>query len=68
MFFRKYLWCPGETYLLAGDEVVVTKSGKKTYGVDRFFSSISGKSVSGLSFFALSLVSAEKYIALDRDF
>ncbi|ESQ15776.1 MAG: hypothetical protein N838_07710 [Thiohalocapsa sp. PB-PSB1] len=23
--------------LLAGDEVVVTKSGKKTHGLDRFF-------------------------------
>ena len=60
VFFREYLWCPGETYLLAGDEVVVTKSGKKTSGLDRFFSSLSGKSVSGLSFFALSLVSIEQ--------
>lgn len=28
-FFRVHLWCQRETYLLAGDEVVVTKSGKK---------------------------------------
>ena len=41
-------------------EVVVTKSGKKTYGVERFFSSLSGKSVSGLSFFALSKVSVQQ--------
>jgi len=60
VFFRKYLWCPEETYLLAGDEVVVSKSGKKTHGLERFFSSISGKSIPGLSFFALSLVSIEQ--------
>ena len=60
VFFRKYLWCRDETYLLAGDEVVVSKSGKKTHGLERFFSSISGKSIPGLSFFALSLVSVEQ--------
>ncbi|NEP39709.1 MAG: transposase, partial [Okeania sp. SIO2H7] len=60
VFFRKYLWCPDETYLLAGDEVVVSKSGKKTHGLEHFFSSISGKSIPGLSFFALSLVSVEQ--------
>ena len=47
-------------YLLAGDEVVVTKTGKKTYGIDRFFSSLYGKSLSGLSFFALSLISVQQ--------
>lgn len=47
-------------YLLAGDEVVVSKSGKKTYGLDRFFSSLVNKPISGLSFFALSLVGVEE--------
>jgi putative transposase len=46
-----------ELYLLAGDECVVTKSGKKAYGLDRFFASLYGKPVPGLSFFALSLIS-----------
>lgn len=40
-----------------GDESVVTKAGTKTYGVDRFFSSIFGKLVPGVSLFGLSLVS-----------
>jgi putative transposase len=43
-----------------GDEVVVSKSGKQTYGLDRFFSSLVSKPISGLSFFVLSLVSVEK--------
>ncbi len=48
------------TYLLVGDETTVTKAGKKTHGVDRFFSSIYGKAVPGLSFLGVSLVSVEE--------
>ena len=59
-FSALLLWREKDIYLLAGDEVVVTKAGKKTYGIDRFFSSLYGKSVSGLSFFALSLISVKE--------
>jgi putative transposase len=38
----------------------VSKSDKKTYGLDRFFSSLLNKPISGLSFFALSLVSVQQ--------
>lgn len=47
----------GGQFLLVGDETVVTKAGKATYGLDRFFSSIYQKSVPGLAFFGVSLVS-----------
>jgi len=60
LFFRHQLFNPDAVYLLAGDESVVTKSGKKTYGLDRFFSGLYGKPVPGLSFFALSLVSVSE--------
>ena len=60
LFFRKYLFRANEVYLLAGDEVVVSKAGKKTYGLDRFFSSLVSKPILGLSFFTLSLVSVEQ--------
>ena len=56
-FFYQHLFQVEDTYLLVGDESVVTKSGKETYGLDRFFSSIQGKPVKGLSFLTLSLVS-----------
>ena len=59
LFFRQQLRQPGDVYLLAGDEVVVTKAGKHTVGLDRFFSSLYGKPVPGLSFFTLSLVSIQ---------
>jgi len=39
-------------YLLAGDESVVTKSGKAIFGLDRFFASLAGKPIPDLAFFA----------------
>ena len=60
IFFRQHCWRRHDTYLLVGDEVVVTKSGKHTYGLGRFFSSLYQQPVPGLAFFGLSLVSMEQ--------
>ena len=60
VFFRQHLHCPADVYFVAGDEVIVTKAGKHTHGLDRFFSSLYGKPVPGLAFFALSLVSVQR--------
>src|SRR5712691_4785142 len=60
VFFRQYVHCPDDVYLAAGDEVVVTKAGKNTHGLDRFFASLYGKPVPGLAFFTVSLVSVQK--------
>jgi hypothetical protein len=59
VFFRQHVYRPADVYLLAGDEVVATKAGKHTHGLDRFFSSLYGKPVPGLAFFTLSLVSTQ---------
>jgi len=59
VFFRHYVHCPGDVYLVAGDEVIVTKAGTCTHGLDRFFASLYGKPVPGLAFFTLSLVSVQ---------
>jgi putative transposase len=59
-FIRHHLLERQDTILIGGDESVVTKSGQKTYGLDRFFSSLYGKPVPGLSFFSLSLISVNK--------
>ena len=56
LFFQTHCFSSQESYAIAGDEVVVTKSGKKTHGVNWFFSSLSNRPVKGLAFFALSLV------------
>ena len=60
IFMRHHLLDPTDTLLIGGDESVVTKSGQQTYGLDRFFSSLYGKPVPGLSFFSLSLISVKK--------
>lgn len=59
VFFRHQVYRSEDVYLLVGDEVVVTKAGKNTHGLDRFFASLYGKPVPGLAFFTLSLVSVE---------
>ena len=47
------------TWILIGDEVVVTKSGKQTHGLGRFFSSIQNQAVPGLCFINISLLHVE---------
>lgn len=60
LFFRRHCFAPGDVYVLAGDEVVVTKAGKHTHGLHRFFASLYGKPVPGVAFFALSLISTRE--------
>src|SRR5215470_11057842 len=60
VFFRHHVYCPADVYCVAGDEVIVTKAGKHTHGLDRFFASLYGKPVPGLAFFTLSLVSVQQ--------
>ena len=47
------------TWVLIADEVVVTKSGKETHGLARFFSSIQNQAVPGLCFINISLLHVE---------
>jgi putative transposase len=60
LFFRTHLFRNNDVYLLGGDETVVTKAGKHTYGLDRFFASLYGKAVPGVAFFCLSLISIKE--------
>jgi putative transposase len=63
LFVRQHVLRPDDVYILAGDEVVVTKVGKHTHGLDRFFSGLLHKPVVGLAFFTLSLVSTREHRA-----
>jgi putative transposase len=60
LLIRHHLLDAEEVVLMSGDHVVVTKAGKKTYGLDRFFSSLAGKAVPGLCFLSLSLLSVKR--------
>lgn len=60
MFFHQHLFKPKDSYILAGDESVITKSGKHTYGLDQFFSGLLGKPVKSIAIFALSLINVQE--------
>jgi putative transposase len=60
LFFRKRFLKPEDEYIVAGDEVVVSKAGKKTHGLDRFFSGIQQQVIPSLSFFTFSLVNVRE--------
>ena len=69
-FFRVHLFDQTDVYLLAGDETVVTKAGKHTHGLDRFFAGLYGTTLPGLAFFTFSLISTKQHrsfpIALEQ--
>lgn len=46
--------------IAAGDATTVTKSGKETFGLGKFFSSIYSRPVPGIAFQCLSLLNVEK--------
>src|SRR5580704_17895100 len=60
LFFQHFLSAPDTVYLLAGDESVVSKSGKHTYGIGWFFSSILNTVIPGLAFFSIALIDVTK--------
>lgn len=60
LLFRKRLLKPENEYIIAGDEVVVSKAGKKTHGLDRYFSGIQQQVIPAVSFFTFALVDVEE--------
>jgi putative transposase len=60
LLIRQHVLDTDDVVLMSGDHVVVTKSGKMTYGLDRFFASLYGKAVPGLCFLSLSLLSVKR--------
>jgi putative transposase len=59
VFFRQHLHRPDDSYILAGDEVVVSKAGDCTHGLDRFFAGLQSRVIPGLAFFTLALISTQ---------
>jgi putative transposase len=59
-FFLNFVWDRHGTYLLAGDETVVSKSGKHTFGLDRFFSSLAERAIPAVACFSMALIPVGK--------
>lgn len=57
---KTHLVQPEGLYLLACDEVVVSKAGKKTHGVGRFYSGLAQRVIPSVSFLAVSLIDVEQ--------
>lgn len=57
---RVHLLNPHGQYVLAGDEVVVSKAGERTHGLGRFYSSLAQRPIPALSFLALALVDVQQ--------
>ena len=55
---RHWLDPEGE-YVLAGDEVVISKAGKATHGRGRFYSSLAQRPINSVSFLAVSLIDVQ---------
>jgi putative transposase len=60
LLIRHHVLDTDDVVVMSGDHVVVTKAGKMTSGLDRFFSSLYGKTVPGLCFLSLSLLSVKR--------
>src|SRR5580704_8913585 len=60
LFFQHFHFRPGTVCLLAGDESIVSKSGKHTYGIGWFFSSILNTVIPGLAFFSIAIIDVAK--------
>ena len=61
LFFKQHhLFNIKSEYLLAGDESVITKSGKLTFGLDRFYAGLLQKVVKSIAIFSLSIISVEE--------
>jgi hypothetical protein len=60
ILINKFISFSGLVVLLASDETVASKAGKKTFGIDYFFSSIIQKPIKSLCFSGLSIIIPDK--------
>jgi putative transposase len=60
LLIRHHVLDAEDVVLMSGDHVVVTQSGKTTSGLERFFSSLYGKTVPGRCVLSLSLLSVKR--------
>ena len=58
-FIKTHLLRKKSIYLLGGDEVVIRKDGKHSYGLDRFYSSLENRVRKSLAFLNISLIGVE---------
>ncbi len=60
LLLKAFVFQEGQHFIAAIDEVVEGKSGKESFGLSRFYSSIAGKPIAGVCFFGFSLIEVNK--------
>jgi len=60
VLYRERFLKPADEYIGAGDETVISKAGKKTYGLDRFFAGLQQQVIPAISFFVFSLINVNE--------
>ncbi len=58
-FIKTHLIRKKSVHLLGGDEVVISKDGKHSYGLDRFYSSLENRVRKSLAFLNISLIGVD---------
>ena len=54
-FYQSHHYDPATPNILIADETVVSKSGKITHGLDRFYSSMASKPIPGVAIFTIAM-------------
>lgn len=60
LLLKAFVFQEGQHFIAAIDEVVEGKSGKESFGLSRFYSSVAGKPIAGVCFFGFSLIEVKK--------
>jgi len=60
MLLKSFVFRQDKHFIAAIDEVVEGKSGKLSFGLSRFYSSVAQKPIAGICFFGLSLIDVNK--------
>lgn len=58
-FFKKFLFASDGVYIMAVDETVEGKSGRHSFGLSRFYSSIEQQATPAICFFAIGVVNVD---------
>lgn len=56
LLFKNFIYDKNAHYIVAVDEMVEGKSGSRSFGIDRFYSSCQKQTIKGVCFFSLCLI------------
>lgn len=67
-FYQSHHHDPSTPNILIADETVISKSGKTTYGIDRFYSSMASRPISSVAVFTIAMANLDQREAIPISF